>query len=745
MRPDLLILGIYGLAFFTMGLAVSVRALAFEPSPIRRRFLWLGSFGITHAIFEWTALGKAAGLDPNPVVGNLVLGLSFLALMAFVLDTSRFHRGPAMVAVAILAASWVVVLAAASDPAAADTAARYMLGIPAASGAALTLWYDREFEPEKVTAAIGARIAGAALAAYALLQLFAEPEDFFPATLLNAHSFEATFGFPVAIARTVIALVMTGGILKLLDKFDEVMRRSVRRKLEVAEEALAAREARLREAQQIAKIGSWELDLVRDELDWSDEVFRIFEIDKRKFGASYEAFLGLIHPDDREAVNKAYTESLKTRKPYRLRHRLLMKDGRIKWVEEQCASYFDASGKPVRSAGTVQDISDRVLAEDQIRQLQKIEAVGKLTGGVAHDFNNLLAVVGGNLELLKERLEPNPALQDLAEKALRAVERGAVLTRSLLAFSRQQPLCPEPIDLKRLVQDMADLVRRTAPENIEIETVAEGNLWKCEADPGQLQNALLNLVANARDAMPEGGRLTIETGNARLNEEYASLHEDVTPGQYVMLAVSDTGQGMAAGVIRRAFDPFFTTKGPGKGSGLGLSMVYGFAKQSRGHVKIYSEVGHGTTVKLYLPRTTKAAEEPETPKPIDDLRAAGETVLVVEDDPDVRALTRTLLQSLGYNVLEAGEARQALRMIQANENIALLLVDVILPGGKNGPELSKEVLGLRPEIKTLYMSGYTENAILHHGRLDPGVYLVQKPFTKHELAAKIRRLLGKRV
>ena len=380
-------------------------------------------------------------------------------------------------------------------------------------------------------------------------------------------------------------------------------------------------------------------------------------------------------------------------------------------------------------------------AEASLRQAQKMEAIGHLTGGVAHDFNNLLAILGGNLELLEEKLADHPDLRSLAEKGLRAVERGAALTRSLLAFSRQQPLSPQVIDLKKLVQDIADLVRRAVPENIEIEVVAGVGLWKCEADPGQLQNALLNLVANARDAMPEGGRLTIETGNARLDDEYAAMHADVTPGQYVMLAVSDTGHGMTPEVAARAFDPFFTTKGLGQGSGLGLSMVYGFAKQSQGQVKIYSEVGHGTTVRIYLPKATAAPEEKRPASGAAGAGHAGETIIVVEDDADVRTLTRTLLESLGYEVLEAGDPQQALRVVRDNANIALLLTDVVLPGGMNGPKLAEAVRHLRPGVKVLYMSGYTENAVLHHGRLDPGVQLLQKPFTKGELASKVFALL----
>ena len=441
-----------------------------------------------------------------------------------------------------------------------------------------------------------------------------------------------------------------------------------------------------------------------------------------------------------EELIRPLRESRRQQVVFQTTHR--RKDGSLYDVEVRL-QLFPTETPPVFIA-IIQDITERMSTEEQLRQAKKMEAVGKLTGGVAHDFNNLLAIVGGNLELLEEKLADTPDLHDLAVKALRAVERGATLTRSLLAFSRQQPLSPRVVDLRNLVQEMADLVRRTVPETIEIEVVAGTGLWKCEADPGQLQNALLNLVANARDAMPQGGRLTIETANTRLDDEYAAAQTDVAPGQYVMLAVSDTGQGMPPEVVARAFDPFFTTKGLGKGSGLGLSMVYGFAKQSNGYAKIYSEVGHGSTVRIYLPRSTAAFEESAPTMPAGDVRSKGETILVVEDDPDVRSLTCGLLRSFGYEVFEAGDPQGALRTVRDIPRIALLLIDVVLPGGMNGPRLAEEVLRLRPEIEVLYMSGYTENAVLHHGRLDPGVHLLQKPFTKRDLASKIRILLDRK-
>jgi CheY-like chemotaxis protein len=318
------------------------------------------------------------------------------------------------------------------------------------------------------------------------------------------------------------------------------------------------------------------------------------------------------------------------------------------------------------------------------------------------------------------------------------------LTRSLLAFSRQQPLSPKTIDVRKLLQEVGELVRRTVPENIDIEMIAGIGLWKCVVDPGELQNAVLNLITNARDAMPDGGRLTIETSNASLDDQYAAANAEVEPGRYVTISVSDTGHGMSPEVAARAFDPFFTTKEVGKGSGLGLSMTYGFAKQSKGYIKIYSEIDHGTTVRIYLPRSTASVEE-ATPKSSGDSgRPTGETILVVEDDVDVRSMTVSLLRSLGYDVLEADGPQRALRLAQENPHIALLLTDVVLPGGMNGRQSAEEISLKVPHLKVLYMSGYTDNAIQHHGRLDPGVHLLQKPFGKRELGLKVRVLLDAR-
>jgi len=392
-----------------------------------------------------------------------------------------------------------------------------------------------------------------------------------------------------------------------------------------------------------------------------------------------------------------------------------------------------------------QQVSERTAQlrqnEEALRQSQKMEAVGQLTGGVAHDFNNLLQIVIGNLEILDRALPPDSGrLRRAAGSAMKGAHRAAALTRQLLAFSRRQPLDPKPLDVNSLVSGMSDLLHRTLGETISVETVRGAGLWRIEADPNELEAAILNLAINARDAMPDGGRLTIETSNAYLDDAYLAAHAEVHAGQYMMLAVSDTGTGMDAATMAQAFEPFFTTKPVGKGTGLGLSQVYGFVKQSGGHVKIYSEPGEGTSVKIYLPRLAgEAAEEPdELPLPEG---MSEETVLVVEDDDDVRAYSVETLRELGYRVIEAHDGPSALRLLARQPRVDLLFTDVVLPGGLTGAQLAADVRTLRPGVKILFTTGYSRNAIVHHGRLDQGVQLITKPFSFSDLAAKVRDVL----
>ncbi|RZJ07948.1 MAG: response regulator [Rubrivivax sp.] len=382
-----------------------------------------------------------------------------------------------------------------------------------------------------------------------------------------------------------------------------------------------------------------------------------------------------------------------------------------------------------------------VQQAEALRQAQKMEAIGQLTGGIAHDFNNLLQVIVGNLEMLSRTLpEQMSRHRRAASSAMSGAKRAAALTQRLLAFARRQPLDPKPLDVNLVVQGISELLRRSLGETIELETVLGGGIWTVEVDPNELESALLNLAVNARDAMPEGGKLTIETANSHLDEAYAARQVEVKPGQYVVICVSDAGCGMDENTLSRVFEPFFTTKPEGKGTGLGLSQVYGFVKQSHGHVKLYSEVDNGTTVKIYLPRFHAAPLPPPESGAQLTPEAAGETILVVEDDAEVRAYTVNALRELGYVVIEAGDAHAALGVLRV-ASVDLLFTDVVLPGGMTGADLVAQVKQEWPDMKVLFTTGYARNAIVHQGRLDRGVQLITKPFTFDDVAAKLREVL----
>ena len=390
------------------------------------------------------------------------------------------------------------------------------------------------------------------------------------------------------------------------------------------------------------------------------------------------------------------------------------------------------------------EAESREAAEAQVRQFQKMQAIGQLTGGIAHDFNNMLAIVIGSLDLAKRRLKTDLVRAETCiDNALEGASRAAQLTARLLAFSRLQPLEPRVLDINKLVGGMSEMLRRTIGENLRVETVLAGGLWRTHADPAQLENAIVNLCVNARDAMPDGGKLTIETSNAHLDDVYAAGHAEVQAGQYVLISVSDTGAGMPAEVVERAFEPFYTTKGVGRGTGLGLSQVHGFVKQSHGHVKIYSEPGVGTTIKIYLPRNTGEIEAGDVQvRLVDDLPhgSQDEIILVVEDDDRVRHLSVDALRELGYTVVPASDAAQALAVLAIQPRIDLLFTDVVMPD-LDGRRLADKARESRPDLKVLYTTGYTRNAIVHNGMLDADVALIAKPFTIEQIALKIRQVL----
>jgi PAS domain S-box-containing protein len=476
-------------------------------------------------------------------------------------------------------------------------------------------------------------------------------------------------------------------------------------------------------------------------------------------------WLDATHPDDKDDASRAFLRANAQHAPFELEYRLRRHDGSYRWHLDAAAPWRGPAGEFRGYIGSVIDIDVRketetaqrhlndVLeqrvadavrqhqqAEAELRQAHKMEAVGKLTGGVAHDFNNLLQVISGNLHILKREVVGNERAQARIAKALEGVSRGAKLSQQMLAFGRRQPLAPKVIHLGRLIRNMDDMLRRALGESVEIETVVAGGLWNTFVDSAQLENALLNLAINGRDAMDGHGRLTIEAGNAYLDDAYVHKHPEATAGQYVMVSVTDTGSGIAPEIVDKVFEPFFTTKPEGRGTGLGLSMVYGFVKQSGGHVKIYSEPGHGTTVRLYLPRSH---EREDVVAEVDSgpIKGGTETVLVVEDDDDVRTTVVDLLADLGYRVLKASDAASALAIIDSGMAIDLLFTDVVMPGPLRSPDLARKARERLPELAVLFTSGYTENAIVHGGRLDPGVEMLSKPYTRESLARKLRHVL----
>lgn len=443
---------------------------------------------------------------------------------------------------------------------------------------------------------------------------------------------------------------------------------------------------------------------------------------------------------DRESLDQI-RQALQQWQPVRAELLNYKKSGEEFWLELEIVPISNDKGEYTHWVSIERDVTERRALEERLRESQKLEAMGQLTGGVAHDFNNLLTVILGNAELLATRLSKDAQLRLMAEMTAKAAERGAELTNRLLAFARRQALQPKIVDVNKLIASIEPMLRRTISEEIELEFVRGAGLWPAEIDPGQLEVAMLNLIINARDAMPDGGKLTLETGNAHLDDDYAALHDELKPGQYVMISVSDTGSGMTPETLARAFEPFYTTKEVGKGSGLGLSMVFGFAKQSGGHVKIYSEPDHGTSVKLYFPRSRAARDaDPETGSRETIMRGS-EHILVVEDNDLVREHLSAQLESLGYLVTSAPNGPRALDIIRQTPNLDMLLTDIVMPGGMNGKQLADEALKLRPALKVLFSSGYSENAIVHHGRLDAGVELLSKPYRLRELATKVRKVM----
>ena len=511
-----------------------------------------------------------------------------------------------------------------------------------------------------------------------------------------------------------------------------------------AVEALRSAEERMRFALQNAEVGIWDMDYTTGVMRWSEILESQYGLAPGTFGGTFEAFIERIHPEDREPVRETFGKAMTSGADFSIQNRSIWPDGTKRWLTAVGRIHLGERGEPLRGVGISLDITERRALEDQYQQAQKMEAIGRLAGGVAHDFNNLLTVILGNCELLIADLDPEDLRQADVTEIQKAAARAAGLTRQLLAFSRKEIIEPTRLDLNVIVADMRTMLERLIGEDVKIVVGLGPGPAPVTADRGQVEQIVMNLAVNARDAMPKGGTLTIETAGVALDEHNSTRHFPVKPGPYQVLTVSDTGTGMTPQVQARLFEPFFTTKGPGKGTGLGLATVHGIVTRSGGGINVHSEVGKGTSFNVYFPRSDDAEVVVDAPPPVPRPRSGAETVLVVEDAKALRELAKKLLERQGYTVLIAANADDAFRLFEEQPSIDVLLTDVVMPGA-SGPELTRRLVGQRPALKVIYMSGYTEEAIVQHGVVKPGIAFLHKPFTSDTLARKIRDVLDRQI
>ncbi|MGH9141132.1 MAG: response regulator [Vicinamibacterales bacterium] len=507
-----------------------------------------------------------------------------------------------------------------------------------------------------------------------------------------------------------------------------------------AVEALRTAEARTRFALESAGVGIWDMDYTTGVLRWSQTIEAHYGLKAGTFEGTFDAFLERVHPDDREGLVETISKAMKAGADFSVQHRSVWPDGTVRWLNGAGRVLVGQNREPVRAVGISLDVTERRTLEEQYQQAQKMEAVGRLAGGVAHDFNNLLTAILGYCELLLPEFKTNDPRQADVEEIKKAGTRASALTRQLLAFSRKQIIEPTLLNLNQIAADMRPMLERLIGEDVNVVLRLGPAPAAVKADRGQVEQVVMNLVVNARDAMPAGGTLTLETANVNLDEHYAKAHRSVQPGSYVVLSVTDTGTGMTPQIQARLFEPFFTTKEPGKGTGLGLATVYGIVARSGGSVGVYSEIGKGTCFKVYFPQADAAEMIEEQPAPPAHPLTGTQTVLAVEDSIALRELVRRLLQRQGYTVLIAANADEALRLFEEHQDIDVLLTDVVMPGA-SGPELTRQLVARRPALKVIYMSGYTEDTIVHHGVLKPGIAFLEKPFTADALGRKIRETL----
>lgn len=566
------------------------------------------------------------------------------------------------------------------------------------------------------------------------------PAALFVLTNLHAPAELRTLDVTVTFLVSFLSFVLCVGIYAR-HRDQEILHVAQAEETERSADALRISEERFRLLSVATDDLIWDADLVARTMWWNDTLVS-YGYDPKVFRGDINAWERWIHPDERDRIVKSlYSTVASGKSSWTSEYRFICADGRLLNVIARGLIIRNENGKPVRMIGSLTDVTQLRALEQKLRQSQKLEAVGQLTGGIAHDFNNLLTVIMGSAEDLKDIHADSPRARELAETTLQASERAATLISRLLAFARLQPLAPERVDPAALLKDIEGLIRRTIKEDIEISIVAAGDVWLIEIDRSQLENAILNLVINARDAMPDGGRVLIEVSNATLEGETPGLQDGAKGGNFVMFAVSDNGSGMPKDIVDRAFDPFFTTKESGRGSGLGLSMVWGFVQQSNGLAQIYSEPGEGTTVKLYFPSANEQQLKEEAPMSVSGLTGGTEHILVVEDEELVRRHVVTQLRDLGYTISEASSAAKALEIMDSGKTFDLLFSDMIMPGGMNGRQLVDAALERQPGLKVLFTSGYTENAIAQAERLDPNVNLLSKPYRRADLAAKVRLVL----
>lgn len=501
-----------------------------------------------------------------------------------------------------------------------------------------------------------------------------------------------------------------------------------------------AAEERLRFAMESAHVGVWDMDYVSGDLQWSTTMESQYGMTPRTFAGTFEAFSAHIHPEDREATLAAIARAERKGKDFSVQHRTLHEDGSIRWLRGEGRFVLDADGKPLRASGVSLDITEQLAIQAQDQQAQKMEAIGRLAGGVAHDFNNLLTVMLGSCELVLTSLTDDDPNRDDIEEIQKAGLRAAALTRQLLTFSRRSVVEPKLLDVNEVLDGLLPMLTRLIGEDVKVVTRLRSAGAHVLADRNQIEQVLVNLAVNARDSMLGGGTLTIESDKIELDENYVSMHFASAPGSYVVLTVTDTGSGMTEDVLKHIFEPFYTTKPLGEGTGLGLATVHGIVLQNGGSIGVYSEVGHGASFKVYLPLVS-AADDASVASPPDTKQLGGtETILVVEDSDALRAVTKRMLEQAGYTVVVASSAMEAQTQFENSPGIGLVLTDVVMPGG-NGPELIIKLRHRRPGARVIYMSGYSEDAISHHGVLAPGIAFLQKPFSATALRRKLREQL----